>query len=367
MAPRYILSAVGLVSLGLAAPTFAQTAGDKKPGAAAQPKDKPAGANEKEPSAPAKPEADAAGEKSTKADAKVDDTSSPKAADRSAAETSGASRPSEAESSTKHESKEAAAPAPSNPPGDEAKVAEPPKPESAGSGDFWLLHRPKPGEIELGYFLGFLTTSNRNNFHRQTLPQQDIGTGLFFGTRIGYFPFEFAGVELEAGIAPTSTANGRAAQVWTLRGDVMAQLPLVRVVPFVVLGGGRMGVFSNTLGNDGDPLLHFGTGAKFALSEVVSARLDLRDNLTQKTSASDGSLTHGFELTLGITVRVPTQGTPAAEETATPPKAQPEAPPAAETDKAPLAMDPFDSEPGVTPRQERQPSAEPKKNPDASP
>src|SRR5512141_2737363 len=66
--------------------------------------------------------------------------------------------------------------------------------EAAGAenGSFWQRHRSRPGEIEIGYFLGLLSPSSRNNFHRQTLPQQDIGTGFFFGTRIGYFPIEFA-------------------------------------------------------------------------------------------------------------------------------------------------------------------------------
>jgi hypothetical protein len=231
-----------------------------------------------------------------------------------------------------------------------AEAPEPPRTRapSTETEDFWHQYRPRADEIELGYFLGLLGPSSRHNFHRQTLPQQDIDTGAFFGTRIGYFPLDLLGVELEAGMAPTASADGRAAEVWTLRGDVMAQLPLLRVTPFVVLGGGRMGVFSNSLGNDGDPLLDFGVGAKFGLSDVVSARLDLRDDLTQKTRASDGSLTHSFELTLGITVRVPTTGAPPKEEHTTPP-VMPAAPPAPPNTPALPVMDPFSPEPRPAP------------------
>jgi hypothetical protein len=154
----------------------------------------------------------------------------------------------------------------------------------------------------------------------------------------------------------------------------MAQLPLSRLAPFLDLGGGRMGVFSNTLGNDGDPLLYFGAGAKFALSDLVSARFDLRDNLTQKTAASDGSLTHSLEATLGITVRLPTQGAPPTEEKQTAPAPRkegentPEASPPTKSDEAaPLAPDPVSPEPKTTPGEPKAAPSEPKATPDANP
>jgi hypothetical protein len=155
----------------------------------------------------------------------------------------------------------------------------------------------------------------------------------------------------------------------------MAELPLSRLAPFLVLGAGRMGVFGNALGNDGDPLLYFGAGAKFGLSDLVSARFDLRDNLTQKTAASDGSLTHSLEATLGIAVRLPTEAAPTTEEKQTapaPPKEgenTPEASPPTKSDgPASLAPDPFSPEPKATPGPEPKATpSEPKATPDANP
>jgi hypothetical protein len=110
---------------------------------------------------------------------------------------------------------------------------------------------------------------------------------------------------VEAAVAPTVTTDTQSTQIWLFRGELVGQLPLARFVPFVALGVGRMGVFSNALGNDADPLIDWGVGAKFAISRAVSARFDLRDNLTQKSQATDGTLTHHLEMTFGLTLRIP--------------------------------------------------------------
>ena len=93
--------------------------------------------------------------------------------------------------------------------------------------------------------------------------------------------------------------------MWTYRAHLIAQYPGYRLVPFVVLGLGGMTVKSHpdTLGNDGDPEMHWGLGAKWAFNEYVSARFDFRDNLMQKnlllSGVEDGDLVHNTRILAG--------------------------------------------------------------------
>jgi len=64
---------------------------------------------------------------------------------------------------------------------------------------------------------------------------------------------------------------------------------------------GALGGSSDTMGTDVDPAIHFGLGAKAALDEYLSLRLDLRDTLAQKYNAASGAQTHYPEILLGIT------------------------------------------------------------------
>jgi len=161
-----------------------------------------------------------------------------------------------------------------------------------------------PMSGELGVLFGVIAPAGDHNLHAEDREPRPLrGTAMEFGLRAGMFPLTFAGAEIEGALAPTSTKDGMGATLWAFRAHAVAQLPLARMAPFILVGGGRLGVFSNSNGNDSDPLLHFGAGVKVGLSELLSVRIDGRDNLTQKAGTSEGSLTHHPEVLAGVTVR----------------------------------------------------------------
>ncbi len=162
---------------------------------------------------------------------------------------------------------------------------------------------PSDGLVELGVAAGLLFPSRVLNLQSQTAHHQHLSTAPELGVRAAYFPIKYLGGELEymAGFSKTDKDN-QSATMWALRGQLIGQYPGWRITPFAVVGGGRIGVFSNTMGNDGDPLFHFGIGAKAALTPSALVRLDIRDNMAQKHGAADGTLCNSFELLLGLSV-----------------------------------------------------------------
>ncbi len=136
---------------------------------------------------------------------------------------------------------------------------------------------------------------------------QRLGPALDLGFRAAFYPLSFLGVEGELGVMPTKTRTDDInATVWTYRAHLVVQYPGYRLVPFVVAGLGGMTLKSHpdTLGNDSDPEMHFGVGAKFAITEYASARFDFRDNLMQKNlllpGVTNGDLVSNVELLLGL-------------------------------------------------------------------
>ena len=170
----------------------------------------------------------------------------------------------------------------------------------------WLKRYPLHGVSgEVGLFLGVLFPSKHHNFQNEFGDYQKLRTAaLDLGLRASFLPIPYFGVEAEGALMPSSTEDGAGATIWSGRVHGLVQGPW-RVAPFALLGGGRMGVLSDPLEDDADPLLHFGVGAKVLVGDRVFARLDFRDNLTQKNNASEGSLTHHPEVLLGITYRIP--------------------------------------------------------------
>ncbi len=167
---------------------------------------------------------------------------------------------------------------------------------------------------EVGLFLGVLFPSADHNFHYEFVEHQGLGSAAFdFGMRAAFVPVPFLGAELEGALMPTATDDDQGATIWAVRFHGLLQAPVARIQPFLVVGGGRMGALSEPLENDADPLFHFGIGAKLSVNDRVLARLDVRDNLTQKNGASEGALTHHPEVLLGLSYRIPPIGNEAAE------------------------------------------------------
>jgi outer membrane protein OmpA-like peptidoglycan-associated protein len=162
---------------------------------------------------------------------------------------------------------------------------------------------PVDGLVELGGFIGIMFPSSSVNLQSQYAKHQSLSAAPELGVRAAYFPIKYVGGELEYMVGSSQTSiDSNSATLWALRAQVIGQYPVWRVTPFAALGFGRMGVLSSTMGNDGDPLFHFGVGAKAAITPTLSARFDLRDNMTQKYAASNGSQAHSIEVMIGISV-----------------------------------------------------------------
>lgn len=177
------------------------------------------------------------------------------------------------------------------------------------SNDSWFAkHLPVNNMVEIGAGLGLLVPSSNHNLRLQSAPHQKIDSAVEFVARVAWLPIRFAGIEGEAVVGATRTNDDVESYPWAVRGHLIGQLPFWRITPFALVGLGRLGNISNRLGMDGDPLFHFGGGGKVYLSDDVLLRLDLRDNLTQKYNAEDGTLTHHPELIVGVSM---TLGRPA--------------------------------------------------------
>ena len=202
------------------------------------------------------------------------------------------------------------------------------------------VERPKPTKwisryvpernlIELGAFAGIIAPSsgllakNGNGSHQLFDPYQQrdsieainngTGTSLFykpyrkiapeFGLRLAYYPLSFLGGELEGGVMPTKTdpqdgSAGARATLFSLRGHLIGQLPLWRIAPFVLIGGGALGT-RGALGADTDPTFNFGVGVKFFASKYTMIRIDLRDSIGDHFDRTAGG-THYPEVLLGM-------------------------------------------------------------------
>jgi OOP family OmpA-OmpF porin len=160
---------------------------------------------------------------------------------------------------------------------------------------------PRGNLWELGIFGGLLFVSDRNALHDPERPFADFEKPTpEVGLRLAYLPLSFLGVEGEFMGAAGELQNGDGAIVWAGRGHLLFQIPTRSVSPFVLIGGGRMGINSDYSGNDNDPELHFGGGLKVNLDRRVALRLDVRDNITKQRPEADTA--HHVEALLGISL-----------------------------------------------------------------
>jgi OmpA-OmpF porin, OOP family len=162
---------------------------------------------------------------------------------------------------------------------------------------------------EVGVFAGMLFPAENHDFYNPDSgykPLWKVSPEL--GLRAAFFPERFIGVEAEgAGIlGRVRTSTDDPAALWTARGHLVLQLPWWNVTPFVLVGGGAMGVSSNALilGNDVDPAMHWGGGVKVFLNRYVALRVEGRHVLaakqaTQNSFTSHGEFLAGLSITLG--------------------------------------------------------------------
>ncbi|HEX5657460.1 MAG TPA: OmpA family protein [Polyangiales bacterium] len=172
-------------------------------------------------------------------------------------------------------------------------------------------YRPTLLSFEAGVYGGAFLFSGSHNLQdlEQTIVtgHQKLQTGGEVGLRLAFYPLWFFGIEGEGGVIVSKTKRSDdRALIWTGRGHGILQLPLGRLVPFVLGGGGVLALRSDDLGNDVDPVLYFGGGLKLNANQRVALRIDARDNLTQKNrqlaGTKDGDLVHNLELLAGVSV-----------------------------------------------------------------
>ena len=132
------------------------------------------------------------------------------------------------------------------------------------------------------------------------------------GIRAGYYPIRWLGLELDGNVLPSEVDGGGAsALVYGARFQPVLQLPMWRIVPFVTVGAGVLGVSSDAaaFGKDADFVLSYGGGVKLHLTRNVGLRFDFRSNLSEKARGDD--LADTGEYLLGLFVRLGPRPKPA--------------------------------------------------------
>lgn len=156
-----------------------------------------------------------------------------------------------------------------------------------------------PAVLQLGIFAGALFPSKDHRLvSRLQEPFSTVAPEV--GARLSVVPFRYLGIEAEAMVAKSETDSGSSAGLYAARAHLRPQIPIGSVTPFLVLGAGGLGAGSTATGSDIDPALHFGIGAELALDSFLGLRLDLRDTLTQKNAAKQGTQVHHPEILLGL-------------------------------------------------------------------
>lgn len=140
---------------------------------------------------------------------------------------------------------------------------------------------PQRHAFELGIAGGALVSPSAESLADDPTAGQLEGAGIDFLLRLSYSPFRFLGVEAEAGHVAMDVSTASETGMFSLRGHVMGQLPY-RWAPFVLVGGGVMGLTSRNeaMGSNIDPAVHYGAGLEFFAMKDVSARLDVRHNVS---------------------------------------------------------------------------------------
>ena len=178
--------------------------------------------------------------------------------------------------------------------------------------DDWI-HRwaPQANTFEVGAYGGVWFPSRRLELFRPAdgFPRdgnQDLRRAApHIGVRGGYYPLRWVGVEVEGGVIPTRTLGTDArATAWALRANVIGQLGLWSVTPFLLAGTGIIGMSSPNvpegLGNDQDVAIQLGGGVKVFINRNIQLRLDVRDVISNRFGVGEG-LTSSPEILLGFT------------------------------------------------------------------
>jgi outer membrane protein OmpA-like peptidoglycan-associated protein len=145
------------------------------------------------------------------------------------------------------------------------------------------------GTFEAGLYWGVFLPSEEHELYEPDVTEVRFGQHPFekvtptLGLRGAFLPLQVLALEAEAGLFPTQTRDtSEGANVFALRGHAMLMAPTETIVPFLLVGGGILGVTSepDVLGSDVDVAFHVGIGAKAYVTRDLALRLDVRDDIT---------------------------------------------------------------------------------------
>ncbi|HTE53404.1 MAG TPA: OmpA family protein [Kofleriaceae bacterium] len=181
--------------------------------------------------------------------------------------------------------------------------------------------RPRALGVEIGVFGGVFIPDEHHEFYNPAVAEQQplANVSPDFGARLGFYPLSFVGLEGEAGASFSEADSGESANLYSLRGSLVLQVPL-RVTPFIMGGVGNTWLRSEntTLGNDRDRVWHGAAGLKIFANRTLQFRLEGRIYYTnQERNAQDptddnGMVAH-FGALAGVTWVIGGRGAPAVE------------------------------------------------------
>lgn len=163
----------------------------------------------------------------------------------------------------------------------------------------WIRRwEPQRNLVELGVYGGLFAPSTDHDLYDPiTAPPDPFwAVGGEAGARAAFFPLRPLGVEAEFGANLLRQRNitNDPVFVYGVRGHVVLQMPVFRVVPFLLGGYGMLAVKSQIaiLGDDVDPAFHFGGGVKLNILRWMSARLEARQIVSAAEAQQDSGTFH---------------------------------------------------------------------------
>ncbi|MBL4688959.1 MAG: OmpA family protein [Nannocystaceae bacterium] len=172
----------------------------------------------------------------------------------------------------------------------------------------WMRRwEPQRHLVEVGGYGGiFMPSTEHDLYDPATAPPDPFwSVGGEAGLRAAYFPIKPLGIEAEFGANLLRQRNitNDPVFVYGFRGHAILQMPMFRVVPFLLGGYGLLGVRSQLviLGSDVDPAFHYGGGVKLNIVRWLSARVEARQIVTASEARADSGTFH-FQALAGLSV-----------------------------------------------------------------
>jgi OOP family OmpA-OmpF porin len=207
------------------------------------------------------------------------------------------------------------------PEGDAApeSAEEAPKPKDRGDQPWIKRWAPERNVVEVGVFGGIFLPHPRLELYEATFDIENQGYKPLenelspeVGGRIAYYPSRFLGLEFEGAVMPNEVDPGLQATVYALRGHLVAHLIPRSITPFLLVGGGGLGVASRreAIGSEMDAAAHFGGGLKFFVDRQTTLRIEARDTISARRGL-DAGVVHSVDVLFGVSLALGRKKEPA--------------------------------------------------------